>query len=141
MATITRFEDLDCWQAGRTLKQQVYRFTRKPEFSRDLPLVSQIRRAACSVTSNIVEGFERNGNREFISFLSIAKGSCAEVKDHLYTAADERYISDEEFGSAYKLAEHTGRLIGAFMRYLEQSELKGRKFVRTRGSTTRNPEL
>ncbi len=141
MATIRRFEDLDCWQAGRALKQQIYRLTRKQEFSRDLPLVSQIRRAASSVTSNIAEGFERDGNREFVSFLSISKGSCGEVKDHLYTAFDERYIAENEFENTYKLADEAGRRIGAFMRYLEQSDLKGRKFAnRPRSSTTRNPE-
>ena len=141
MATIRRFEELDCWQAGRALKQQVYRLTREQEFSRDWPLVSQIRRAASSVTANIVEGFERDGNREFVSFLSIAKGSSGEVKDHLYTALDEHYITEAEFNETYKLAEDTGRLIGAFMRYLEQSDLKGRKFARQHGSATRNPKL
>jgi four helix bundle protein len=141
MATIKRFEDLDCWQAGRTLKRKVYNLTRKHEFSRDLPLVSQIRRASSSVTANIVEGFERNGNREFTNFLSISKGSCGEIKDHLYTALDENYITRPEFDHCYSLANEAGRLIGGFMRYLEQSEMKGAKFIaRTRGSKTPNPE-
>ncbi len=142
MATIKRFEDLDSWRAGRTLKQSVYTLTRKPEFSRDLPLVSQIRRAASSITANIVEGFERNGNREFISFLSISKGSCGEIKDHLYTALDENYITRPEFDHCYRLADEAGRLVGGFMRYLEQSEMKGPKFFdRKQGSRTPNPKL
>ena len=80
MPTIKRFEDLECWVAGRTLKRAVYRLTRKPEFTQDYPLISQVRRASFSVTANIVEGFERNGNREFVHFLTIAKGSAGEIR-------------------------------------------------------------
>lgn len=141
MATITRFEDLDCRKAGRMLKQNVYRLSRKPAFARDWPLVSQIRRAASSVTANIVEGFERDGNREFVQFLSTSKGSCGEIKDHLYTALDENHVTQTEFDRSYQLAEETGRLVGGFMRYLEQSEMKGNKFAaRHRSAITRNTE-
>jgi len=88
----------------------VYRLTRKPEFTKDYPMVSQIRRASFSVTANIVEGFERNGNREFVHFLTIAKGSAGEIRDHLYTALDEAYISQKEFEETYAIAETSGRL-------------------------------
>ena len=128
MPTIRRFEDLECWAAGRALRRAIYRLTRKTDFLKDYPLVSQIRRAAFSVTSNIVEGFERNGNREFIQFLSIAKGSAGEIRDHLYTALDEGYITQPEFAETYRMAEEAGRLIGGFMRYLQQSEMTGTKF-------------
>lgn len=142
MATINRFEELDCWQAGRVLKREVYRLSRNRDFARDLPLVSQIRRAASSVTANIVEGFERGGNREFIQFLATAKGSCGEIKDHLYTALDENYISQADFDHCYQLCEDTGRLVGGFMRYLEQSSMKGHKFVTPpRRTITQNSEL
>ena len=56
-------------------------------------LVAQIRRAVISIGSNIAEGFERGGNREFIQFLSQAKGSAGETKDQLYVALDEAYIT------------------------------------------------
>jgi len=59
MATVTRFEDLDCWKAGRKLRQLAYRHTRTVTFSADASLVDQVRRAAQSVTANIAEGFER----------------------------------------------------------------------------------
>src|SRR4051812_2984422 len=74
MATIERFEDLRCWQAGRRLKQLAYRFTRTKPFARDFALIDQIRRASQSVTSNIAEGFEREGNREFIQFSLASEG-------------------------------------------------------------------
>jgi four helix bundle protein len=129
MPTIKRFEDLECWLAGRSLRQAVYRLTRKPEFAKDYPLVSQTRRAAFSVTSNIVEGFERNGNREFIQFLAVAKGSAGEIRDHLYTALDENYITQAEFDQTYRVAEEVGRLIGGFMSYLQHSSMTGSKFA------------
>jgi len=110
MPTIKRFEDSECRRAGRTLKREVYRLTRRPEFTKDYPMVSQIRRASFSVTANIVEGFERNGNREFVHFLTIAKGSAGEIRDHLYTALDEAYISQKEFEETYAIAETSGRL-------------------------------
>ena len=137
MPTIKRFEDLECWTAGRSLRRAVYRLTRKPEFTKDYPLVSQVRRASFSFTANIVEGFERNGNREFIHFLTIAKGSAGEIRDHLYTALDEGYITQDEFQQTYALAESTGRLVGGFIGYLQRSAMAGTKFV---ASPTRNPK-
>ena len=137
MPTIKRFEDLECRAAGRTLKRAVYRLTRKPGFTKDYPLISQIRRASFSVTANIVEGFERNGNRELIHFLTIAKGSAGEIRDHLYTALDEGYVTQDEFQETYALADSTGRLIGGFISYLQRSDMAGTKFV---ASPTRNPK-
>jgi four helix bundle protein len=130
VATIQRFEDLECWKVGRQLRQTVYRFTRLKAFASDYALVGQIRRAAQSVTANIAEGFEREGNREFIQFLSQAKGSVGEVKDQLYTALDECYITQTDFDGAYALAEDTTRLIGGLMSYLRQAETTGSKFKR-----------
>lgn len=67
-----------------------------------------------SVTANIAEGFERDGSREFIQFLSIAKGSCGEIQDHLYTALDENYVTPPEFDELYARTAEVARKIGAF---------------------------
>ena len=75
---IESFEDLNAWRSSRELVKKVYSLTKKRAFARDFALVNQIRRAAISVVSNISEGFERGSNREFIQFLYVAKGSCAE---------------------------------------------------------------
>jgi len=128
MARIDRFEDIEAWKRGRELRKAVYKCSRDGEFGRDSMLRNQIRRAAQSVTSNIAEGFERNGNREFIQFLSDAKGSCGEVRDQLYTALDERYVTDQQFNELYNLSLEVSRLISVFMKYLQQSELRGVKF-------------
>ena len=127
MARIQRFEDIEAWKRGRDLRKVIYKCSRTGEFARDFALRDQIRRAAQLVTSNIAEGFERGGNREFIQFLSDAKGSCGEVRDQLYTALDENYVTQQQFKELYDLTLETSRLISGFMKYLQQSELRGPK--------------
>jgi len=129
MAKIERFEDIEAWQKARELRRTVYRFTRTKPFAVDFALVGQIRRAAISAGSNIAEGFERGGNREFIQFLAQAKGSAGEIKDQLYCALDEAYITQPQFDQAYQLADATSRLIGGFMSYLRPAEATGHKFA------------
>lgn len=128
MAAITRFEDIEAWKKGRELRKAIYAFSKRGEFARDFALKDQIRRAAISVTSNIAEGFERGGNKEFVQFLSNAKGSCGEVRDQLYVAIDEGYILQPDFDSLYGAALEVGRLISGFMSYLQQTAIRGQKF-------------
>ena len=128
MATITRFEDIEAWQLGRELKRALYAASKKGEFARDFPLRDQIRHAAMSITANIAEGFERGGNREFIQFLSTSKGSCGEVQDHLYTALDEGYVPKAEFQRLYSQTAAVAGKVGGFMKYLQQTEIRGQKF-------------
>src|SRR4051794_20935381 len=97
MARIERFEDIEAWKLGRKATKLVYDATRTEEFCRDFALVNQIRRAAVSVLSNIAEGFERQGNKEFLQFLAVAKGSCGEVRAQLYVALDQDYIDELKF--------------------------------------------
>src|SRR4029453_17073371 len=86
MATIEKFENLLSWQKTRQLTVSVYQATGRGEFARDFGLRDQIRRASVSILSNIAEGFERGGDREFLQFLAQAKGSCGEVGAQLYIA-------------------------------------------------------
>lgn len=70
---ITRFEDIESWKKARTLTSEIYKITATGEFVRDFGLKDQIRRASVSILSNIAEGFERGGDKEFLHFLAIAK--------------------------------------------------------------------
>jgi four helix bundle protein len=94
--TVKSVEDLIVWKRARELTTLIYRVTGRNHLKSDFNLVRQMRRAAVSIVSNIAEGFERNGNREFLQALSIAKGSCGELKTQLHVASDLRYIDQEE---------------------------------------------
>jgi four helix bundle protein len=78
--------------------------------------------------SNIAEGFEREGNVEFRQFLAIAKGSTREVKAQLYVALDAGFLSQPQFGQVSELTNEVSRLIGGFMRYLSETDYRGRKY-------------
>jgi four helix bundle protein len=95
---------------------------------KDFELRGQMRGASISIMSNIAEGFERGGDREFSQFLSTAKGSCGEVRSQLYVALDESYISPAEFKELHAGTVEISRLISGFMGYLRQSNLRGSKF-------------
>ena len=128
MAKITRFEEIESWKRSRELTRSIYRITLKQKFSRDFGLRDQIRRAAVSILSNIAEGFERDGDKEFIQFLSLAKGSCGELRAQLYVALDQEYIDQQEFLTLSNSAVEISRLISGLIKYLKQSGMQGRKY-------------
>lgn len=77
MATIKRFEELDCWKEAREFVKLIYEFTKKVSFKKDFELVGQVRRSAVSSMANIAEGFHRNSNKDFMKFLDYARSSVA----------------------------------------------------------------
>jgi four helix bundle protein len=125
---IEKFEDIVSWQKARQLTGLVYQHSKAGTFAKDLGLRDQIRAASVSIMSNIAEGFERGGDKEFIQFLSQAKGSCGEVRSQLYVALDERYLVAPHFQEMYHLALETSRTISGLMNYLNSSTLRGNKF-------------
>ncbi|MBR2266568.1 MAG: four helix bundle protein [Paludibacteraceae bacterium] len=95
--TIQNFEELIIWQEARRLCTRIYADFKR---IRDYGFNDQIQRASVSIMNNIAEGFDRSkitkDNKQFISFLNIASGSCGEVKSMLYLAQDLNYLSQEE---------------------------------------------
>lgn len=131
MATIKRFEEIESWQMARELCRGVYKaISANSNFRKDYSLRNQIDRSSGSVMDNITEGFSRDGNREFIQFLSISKGSASEVQSQLYRSLDRGYIDKETFESLYQQSEQTKSKLGAFINYLKKSSIKGSKFLR-----------
>ncbi|MEK6279063.1 MAG: four helix bundle protein [Acidobacteriota bacterium] len=125
---IKKFEDLESWKKARKLTNTVYEATATGSFSRDFGLKDQIRRASISILSNLAEGFERGGDREFLQFLAVAKGSCGEVRSQLYIALDQGYLQPAVFEKLIANANEIGRLISGLMKYLSKSELRGSKY-------------
>ena len=124
---ISRFEDIEAWKLARELAQEIYKLTKKSEFSRDFGLKNQIRSAAGSSMHNIAEGFDSDTNPEFIRFLRYAKRSCTEVQSELYVALDQSYITEKEFQDVYDKASRTRAAIHGFITYLQsyaQKQLK-----------------
>ena len=121
------FEDLRIWQSARELSKEIYRISRFPEFSKDYRFVGQITSAMGSVMDNIAEGFERDGNKEFFQFLSIAKGSCGEVRSQLYRAYDAGYIDEDLFNTLLGKMKALSSSIFHFMNTLKASEITGKK--------------
>jgi four helix bundle protein len=121
MAAHERFEDLQVWQAARTLVREIYLCTQSGSFAKDLGLKTQIQRAAVSIMSNIAEGFERSGNKEFSHFLYLAKGSAGEVRSQLYIAFDLGYLDQKTFGFLNDAALSISKQLSGFIKYLNRS--------------------
>lgn len=130
MSTFKSFEDMDAWKQARELTRDIYKISQQNLFAKDFGLRDQIRRASISVMSNIAEGLERDGSKEFNQFLSIAKGSVGEVRCQLYIALDQKYINEETFEHLSNLAEQTSRMIAGLMNYLKRTNIKGTKYKR-----------
>lgn len=107
---IQKFEDIISWKKSNDLALLIYKLFKE---NNDFGFKNQIQRAVISISNNIAEGFERKSNKEFIYFLYIAKGSCAEVRSMIYVAKELEYISKKEFNNLYiRLVEISKLLLG-----------------------------
>jgi len=123
-----QFEDLEVWKSARELTNSIYKISNNSAFSKDYGLRDQIRRASVSIISNIAEGYERGGNQELIQFLSIAKGSCGEVRCQLYIAGDHGYITQQELKPLIEHCKRISIMLNNFMEHLKSSRFKGTKY-------------
>ena len=87
------FEELRIWQESRLLVKDVYRLTNS---LKDYGFRDQLQRATISIKNNVAEGSESGSDKLFVKYLSIARGSCSEVKSMLYVCEDLEYCNDQE---------------------------------------------
>jgi four helix bundle protein len=132
------FEDLAIWQESRRINKEIWCLILNSNLTNDYALRNQINRSSGSLMDNIAEGFDRSGNKEFIHFLSIAKASCAEVQSQLYRCLDRDYLDLQKFNELKDATVILGKRIGAFMSYLNKSNIRGSKFGNPQPAT-RNP--
>ena len=125
MAFAKKFEDLEIFQSARELCKEVYAITRGGEFHNDSRFVQQIHASAGSVMDNIAEGFERDGNKEFINFLYIAKGSCGEVRSQIIRASDVGFIDNETATRLYNMCLNLSKAISKFISSIKKSPITG----------------
>ena len=127
MSKVGKFEDLTIFQMARNLSKEVYAITKQSEFKKDTRFVQQIHAAAGSIMDNIAEGYERDGNKEFINFLYIAKGSCGEVRSQIIRATDVGFIDNETAKRLYNSCIDLSKSISKFITSLKNSSVSGLK--------------
>lgn len=128
MATIKTFEEILAWQKARALNKKLGLYIDSGRFMRNFKLINQIESSAGSIMDNMAEGFERSGNREFLQFLYISKGSCGEFRSQFYRALDRNYITQDEFSELYGQAKEIIVMLQKLIDYLENSDYKGVKY-------------
>src|SRR5947207_3104434 len=133
-----RFEDLPVWKAAIDLATRVYALTRDRVFSQPGDLCSQLRRAALSVSNNIAEGFERGSTAELLAFLYIARGSAGEVRSmlHFLDRLPDAAPLQSEISNLKSLAESCSRQIRGWADSLQNSDIKGQRYLNDQSRTT-----
>lgn len=124
-----KFEELEIFKKARRLSKDIYLLTSKQPFANDIRFVQQMHASVGSIMDNIAEGFERNGNKEFVQFLYIAKGSCGEVRSQIIRASDIGFLDKETTLDLYDKSIALSREISTFIRYLKTSGYKGVKYL------------
>jgi four helix bundle protein len=125
--TIKRFEDLEIWQKARELCMKIRGIVENTTLGNDFSLKDQILRSSGSVMDNIAEGFERDGKKEFINFLYIAKGSLGETRSQVYRSFDAKHFDEEIYNYLLNDCLNLSAKIAHFISYLSKSEYDGTK--------------
>ncbi len=128
MEKVKRFEDLEVFKKARELCRSVYMITNIEPFRSDYRFVQQIRAASGSVMDNIAEGYERNGNKEFVNFLYIAKGSCGEVRSQIIRASDVGLVESDVAMKLYGDCLTISKLLTALISSINRSGFSGPKY-------------
>lgn len=128
MTTVKKFTELEVWQLANELEKSIFEQFSSGTLAKDYALKDQMNRSVGSIPDNIAEGFGRGGRLEFIQFLSIARASTSELQSQINRCFNRNHITKEKFEGLNELADKTGNKIGAFIKYLKESEKTGPKF-------------
>ena len=121
------FKELECWKKARELRNKISAVAKSFPPEEKFNLTSQINKAARSITANIAEGYGRYTHTDTRHFFIQSRGSVAETIDHLTTALDEKYISQEQFDEFEMLAGLVFKLINGYIAYLDRSKAEHRQ--------------
>lgn len=120
---VKHFSDLLVWQKARELRQEVFSLVKKLPQNEKYNLDFQMRRAACSITANLAEGYGRYHYKENNQFCRQSRGSIYELQDHIITCFDQGYIKEETYNSLQELMLEVIRLMDGYIKFLN-NELK-----------------
>jgi four helix bundle protein len=128
MFSMDDFTQFDAFERCREFARGIAEQLNRGVFAKDPVLTTELRKTLLSVYPNFAEGFERDGNREFAQFASIAKGSVGETRGQLIYALDFGYLKPEVFSDLDQLGKTATQCLGGLIRYLNDSSFRGRKF-------------
>jgi len=125
--TITKFEDLEIWKDARALSKKIREISHNSPLEKDYTLRNQVLGSSGSIMDNIAEGFERDGKKEFLQFLYIAKGSAGETRSQVHRIFDAGHISHEKHEELLSDCLTLSSRIAGFINYLAKSDYQGIK--------------
>jgi four helix bundle protein len=115
LGKIQSFTDLNVWKEGHNLVVLVYNITKLFPKAEAYSMTDQMRRAACSITANIAEGFGRHTYKEKLQFYFQAQGSLTELKNFILIARDVGYLNSKDFEDMTNKANLTHKLLQGFI--------------------------
>ncbi len=118
------YKELLVWQKAMDLAEEIYKLTASIPKTESIGIISQLRRAAVSIPSNIAEGQMRQTTKEYINFLCIARGSNAEVETQLLLCARIGYLSEEKIKKALSLTTEIVKMLNALISKLNSVSSK-----------------
>lgn len=121
---VKTFRELVVWQKAHALTLDLYRITKAFPQDEKFGIVSQLRRSASSIATNIVEGHKRNGRKDFLHFLNLAEASLEETKYHLILSRDLAYLGESDFEKLNLKCEEVGRILCGFQKSLRSSSYR-----------------
>ncbi len=119
-------QELQVWQRAEALAREVFSITERPPFRSHQRLAEQLNDAAGSILANIAEGFAQTSDKGFARFLTIARGSCNEVRSHLAMATIRGCVAQDARHSVDRAADEINRMLTGLERYLRRSDRKVR---------------
>lgn len=113
------FSEFDVYKKSVLLAKEVFALMQDKAFEKEYGFKDQIKRAVVSISNNIAEGSEYNNNKQFVRFLSHAKGSCAEVRSMLILSVELNFCTPDKIQSATNLSIEISKSLSKFMEYLK----------------------
>ena len=119
---IKTYRDLIVWQKSMVLVTKIYQITKSFPNNETYGLVSQIRRCAVSIPSNIAEGYGRNSTNDYVRFLCIAMGSLYELETQIEISLNLRYLNKTNFERLYESSREVERMLSSLIRKLDNKK-------------------